>query len=233
MKANLFMELTLLARAFRACYNYCSILKLKTTPFNSPRSNGVLWTKGKTPSSPFFYPHARVFWFIWQLFFSLKFFKYYYCLNWDFRRHAFSPQQLLNKKQKIGLVLMGGALVYVSVKRSPCVLVFVCGWFAPAAQSKGLIKSGKRWAFVSFGLQKEESSAHAQHVLLSCWCKHQKLIIFPLIAAGVASVFCLETKGTKTSRNNNASALQAIHPARRSFILTLGYSGSFGIYIFQ
>ena len=27
-------------------------------------------------------------------------------------------------------------------------------------------------------------------------------LFFPLIAAGVASVFCLETKGTKTSRND-------------------------------
>jgi hypothetical protein len=28
---------------------------------------------------------------------------------------------------------MGGALFYPSVKRSPCVLLFVCGWIAPAA----------------------------------------------------------------------------------------------------
>ena len=125
MKANLFMELTLLARAFRECSNYCSTLKLKTTPFNSPRSNGVLWTKGKTPSSPFFYPHARVFWFIWQLFFSLKFFKYYYCLNWDFRRYAFSPQQLLNKKQKNGLVKMGRGIILPFSKTQP-VFCFLC-----------------------------------------------------------------------------------------------------------
>jgi len=29
-------------------------------------------------------------------------------------------------------------------------------------------------------------------------------MFFPLIAAGVASVFCLETKGTKNSRKNDA-----------------------------
>jgi len=39
----------------------------------------------------------------------------------------------------------------------------VCGWFAPAALSKGLIKSGKRLAFVSFGLQKKKILVLAQH----------------------------------------------------------------------
>ena len=79
---------------------------------------------GHTPGPPFFHPTARVLWFILYLFFSSRFFKSNYCLNWDFRRHAFSPEQLLNKKQKNGLVKMGGALVYVSVKRSPCAFGF-------------------------------------------------------------------------------------------------------------
>jgi hypothetical protein len=34
----------------------------------------------------------------------------------------------------------------------------------------------------------------------------------PLIAAGVASVFCLETKGTKNSRKNDASTPQGKTP---------------------
>jgi hypothetical protein len=46
----------------------------------------------------------------------------------------------------------------------------------------------------------------------------------PLIAAGVASVFCLETKGTKSSRKNDASTAQGktpgppfFHPTARIF----------------
>ena len=54
-------------------------------------------------------------------------------------------------------------------------------------------------------------------------------LFYPLLAAGVASVFCLETKGTKTSRNNEASALKAIHPARRSFIPPHGNCSSLNI----
>jgi hypothetical protein len=34
----------------------------------------------------------------------------------------------------------------------------------------------------------------------------------PLIAAGVASVFCLETKGTKSSRKNDASTAEGKTP---------------------
>jgi hypothetical protein len=37
-------------------------------------------------------------------------------------------------------------------------------------------------------------------------------LIFPLIAAGMASVFCLETKGTKSSRKNDASTAQGKTP---------------------
>ena len=37
-------------------------------------------------------------------------------------------------------------------------------------------------------------------------------MIYPLIAAGVASVFCLETKGTKSSRKNDASTAQGKTP---------------------
>ena len=37
-------------------------------------------------------------------------------------------------------------------------------------------------------------------------------LFYPLIAAGVASVFCLETKGTKSSRKNDASTAQGKTP---------------------
>ncbi len=81
-----------------------SVFCLETKGTKTSRNNDAPTSLGHTPGSPFFHPTARVVWFIWYLFFSSRFFKYYYCLNWDFRRHAFSPQQLLNKKQKIGLV---------------------------------------------------------------------------------------------------------------------------------
>jgi hypothetical protein len=67
-------------------------------------------------------------------------------------------------------------------------------------------------------------------------CCMNDSLFFPLIAAGVASVFCLETKGTKTSRKNDASTApkesyghRAKHLARRSFIPPRGYSASLGI----
>ena len=37
-------------------------------------------------------------------------------------------------------------------------------------------------------------------------------LFYPLIAAGVASVFCLETKGTKSSRKNDASTAEGKTP---------------------
>ena len=37
-------------------------------------------------------------------------------------------------------------------------------------------------------------------------------LFYPLIAAGMASVFCLETKGTKSSRNNDASTAEGKTP---------------------
>jgi hypothetical protein len=49
-------------------------------------------------------------------------------------------------------------------------------------------------------------------------------LFYPLIAAGMASVFCLETKGTKSSRNNDASTPKGktpgppfFHPHARIF----------------
>jgi hypothetical protein len=54
-------------------------------------------------------------------------------------------------------------------------------------------------------------------------------LFFSLIAAGVASVFCLETKGTKTSRKNDASTSEGktpgppfFHPTARIFCF-IGY----------
>ncbi len=48
----------------------------------------------------------------------------------------------------------------------------------------------------------------------------------PLIAAGVASVFCLDTKGTKSSRKNDASTAQGktpgppfFHPHRAGIVV--------------
>ena len=43
-------------------------------------------------------------------------------------------------------------------------------------------------------------------------CCMNDSLFFPLIAAGVASVFCLETKGTKSSRNNDASTAEGKTP---------------------
>jgi len=43
------------------------------------------------------------------------------------------PPAAVKQKAKNGLVREEGALFYPSVKRSPCVLLFVCGWIAPAA----------------------------------------------------------------------------------------------------
>ena len=79
-------------------------------------------------------------------------------MNRDFRRHAFSPEQLLNKKQKNGLVKMGRGIVLPFSKTQP-VFCFLC------AVGLRRLPCGKRWAFVSFGLQKKEILAHAQHVL--------------------------------------------------------------------
>jgi hypothetical protein len=49
-------------------------------------------------------------------------------------------------------------------------------------------------------------------------------LFFSLIAAGMASVFCLETKGTKSSRKNEASTAEGktpgppfFHPTARIF----------------
>jgi hypothetical protein len=61
-----------------------------------------------------------------------------------------------------------------------------------------------------------------------------------LPVAKIICVFCLETKGTKSSRNDpskkSGQALlqphRAKHLARRSFIPTLGYSATFSIYSF-
>jgi hypothetical protein len=54
-------------------------------------------------------------------------------------------------------------------------------------------------------------------------------LFYPLIAAGMASVFCLETKGTKSSRKNDASTAQGktpgppfFHPTARVFCF-IGY----------
>jgi len=43
-------------------------------------------------------------------------------------------------------------------------------------------------------------------------CCMNDSLFCPLIAAGVASVFCLETKGTKSSRKNDASTAQGKTP---------------------
>jgi hypothetical protein len=57
-----------------------------------------------------------------------------------------------------------------------------------------------------------------------------------LPVANIICVFCLETKGTKSSRKNDASTTpkesyghRAKHLARRSFIPPRGYSASLGI----
>ena len=54
-------------------------------------------------------------------------------------------------------------------------------------------------------------------------CFIKVTLFYPLIAAGMASVFGLETKGTKSSIKNEASALEAILLARRSFVPPHGY----------
>jgi hypothetical protein len=105
-------------------------------------------------------------------------------LNRDFRRHAFSPEQLLNKKQKNGLVKMGRGIACLSGRqvlpfsKTQPVFCFLC------AVGLRRLPCGKRWAFLSFGLQKKKNSALAQHVLFCDWCLHQQLMIYPLIAAG-------------------------------------------------
>jgi hypothetical protein len=55
-------------------------------------------------------------------------------------------------------------------------------------------------------------------------CCMKVTLFFPLIAAGMASVFCLETKGTKSSRKNDASTPEGktpgspfFHPTARVF----------------
>ncbi|WP_306550348.1 hypothetical protein [Daejeonella sp.] len=51
---------------------------------------------------------------------------------------------------------------------------------------------------------------HLEQIEGTC-CMYDSLFC-PLIAAGVASVFCLETKGTKSSRKNDASTAQGKTP---------------------
>jgi hypothetical protein len=53
-----------------------------------------------------------------------------------------------------------------------------------------------------------------------CFCLWQNIIRY----------FFLDEKVSKKSRKNDASALEAIHLARRSFIPPHGYSASLGVY---
>ena len=46
------------------------------------------------------------------------------------------PAAAVKQKAKEGLVGLGGALFYPTVNAAPVFLVFVCGWYAPAALEK-------------------------------------------------------------------------------------------------
>jgi hypothetical protein len=55
-------------------------------------------------------------------------------LNRDFRRHAFSSLAAVKQKAKEGLERLGRGIVLRFSKTQPrALLVFVCGWIAPAA----------------------------------------------------------------------------------------------------